>query len=376
MTDNQNSSVISDATHLARNDAPLDVTIAQGKGVWVTDSEGKRYLDLLSATLTFGHRHPDLVAVATAQLGRVAVTGGAVGNDQVGPFADALAVLTGKDLVLPLSTAAEAIDAAAQAARVWAQRVKGVPSDAAEIIVSGGGLSHGGVSVAFGDAAAIEAAITPNTAAVLVEPIHGETGPVIPPAGFLAQVRAVCDHHSVLLIANETRCGLGRVGTTFACEREGVTPDVFVLGAALGGGIMPLAAVAANADVLGDIEPGQLSAAFGGNPLASAVGAKVIGLLSTGAVMSRAALLGDHFEQKLGALIGHGVTAVRTAGLWAGVDIDASSGTAREIAERLVARGVLVDAVRGQTIVIAPPLVIRATEIDWAVEQLKLVLEG
>ncbi len=230
--------------------------------------------------------------------------------------------------------------------------------------------------VPFGDAAAIEAAITPKTAAVLIEPIQGEAGIIIPPEGYLRAVREICTRHNVLFIADEIQSGLGRVGETFACDREGVVPDVYLLGKALGGGILPLSAVVADRDVLGVIRPGEHGSTFGGNPLAAAVGLRVVEMLQTGEFQRARAALGEHLEAKLAELIGHGVTAVRIAGLWAGVDIDPAVGTGREVAERLLARGVLVKDTHGQTIRIAPPLVIRATELDWAVEQLRIVLAG
>jgi len=391
----------SEAEHVAQNYHPLPVVIARGEGAWVTDVEGKRYLDLLSAysALNFGHRHPALVAAATEQLGRITLTSRAFHNDRLGPFAAALSALCGKDLVLPMNTGAEAVETGIKVARAWAYRVKGVPSDAANIIVAEGNFhgrtttivsfsddpqardgfgpfTPGFVSVPYGDAAAIEAAIDEDTAAVLIEPIQGEGGVIIPPDGYLREIREICDRRNVLFIADEIQSGLARVGTTFACDREGVVPDVYLLGKALGGGILPLAAVVADRDVLGVIRPGEHGSTFGGNPLADAVGLHVVEMLASGEFQTRAAALGEHLAGKLDELVGHGVTAVRIAGLWAGVDIDPSIGTGREVAERLLARGVLVKDTHGQTIRIAPPLVIRATELDWAVEQLRLVLAG
>ncbi|MFF2631673.1 ornithine--oxo-acid transaminase [Microbacterium sp. NPDC058021] len=391
--------IAAEEAHVAHNYHPLPVVVATGEGVWVTDVEGKRYLDLLSAysAMNFGHRHPDLVAAATEQLGRITLTSRAFHNDRLGPFAAALADLCGKDLVLPMNTGAEAVETGIKVARAWAYRVKGVPADAATIIVANdnfhgrtttivgfsddptarddfGPYAPGFVSVPFGDAAAIEAAIDDTTAAVLVEPIQGEAGVIVPPEGYLAAVREICTRRGVLFIADEIQSGLGRVGATFACDREGVVPDVYLLGKALGGGILPLSAVVADADVLGVIRPGEHGSTFGGNPLAAAVGLRVVEMLATGRLQTRAQALGEHLDQQLRELIGHGVTAVRTAGLWAGVDIDPARGTGREIAERLLGRGVLVKDTHGQTIRIAPPLVVRATELDWAVEQLRVVL--
>ncbi len=393
--------IAAEESSVAHNYHPLPVVIARGEGAWVTDVEGKRYLDLLSAysALNFGHRHPALVAAATEQLGRITLTSRAFHNDRLGPFAAALAELCGKDLVLPMNTGAEAVETGIKVARAWAYRVKGVAADAATIIVADGNFhgrtttivsfsdddqargdfgpfTPGFVRVPYGDAAAVAAAIDENTAAVLVEPIQGEAGVVIPPAGYLRDIREICDRENVLFIADEIQSGLARVGTTFACEREGVVPDVYLLGKALGGGIVPLSAVVADRDVLGVIRPGEHGSTFGGNPLADAVGLRVVEMLASGEFQTRALALGEHLQGGLEALIGRGVTAVRVAGLWAGVDIDPAYGTGRELAEKLLGRGVLVKDTHGQTIRIAPPLVVRATELDWAVEQLRLVLAG
>ncbi|GAB3603603.1 ornithine--oxo-acid transaminase [Microbacterium aureliae] len=393
--------IAAEESHVAHNYHPLPIVVASAEGSWVTDVEGKRYLDLLSAysALNFGHGHPALLAAAREQLGRVTLTSRAFHNDRLGPFATALAALCGKDLVLPMNTGAEAVETGIKVARAWGYRVKGIAPDTATIIVAGGNFhgrtttivgfsddpsarddfgpyAPGFVSVAYGDAAALEAAIDEHTAAVLIEPIQGEAGVVMPPAGYLRAVREICTANRVLMIADEIQSGLGRVGTTFACDREDVVPDVYLLGKALGGGILPLSAVVADRDVLGVIRPGEHGSTFGGNPLASAVGLKVVELLAGGEIQARAAALGEHLEARLAELVGHGVTGVRSAGLWAGIDIDPAVGTGRQVAERLLARGVLVKDTHGQTIRIAPPLVIRATELDWALEQLKVVLAG
>lgn len=385
--------------HLAHNYHPLPVVVARGEGVWVTDVEGKRYLDLLSAysALNFGHGHPAILEAAHEQLDRLTLTSRAFHNDRLGPFAAALADLARKDMVLPMNTGAEAVETGIKVARAWGYRVKGISPDAATIIVADGNFhgrtttivgfsddpqaredfgpfAPGFVHVPFGDASAIEAAIDENTAAVLIEPIQGEAGVIVPPDGYLRAVREITERRGVLMIADEIQSGLGRVGTTFACDREGVVPDVYLLGKALGGGILPLSAVVANADVLGVIRPGEHGSTFGGNPLAAAVGLRVVEMLASGEFQERALALGEHLGEKLAELVGQGVTTVRRAGLWAGVDIDPAIGTGREVAERLLARGVLVKDTHGQTIRMAPPLVIRATELDWAVEQLRVVL--
>jgi ornithine--oxo-acid transaminase len=393
--------ITTEEEHIARNYAPLPVVIARGEGAWVTDVEGKRYLDLLSAysALNFGHGHPALLAAAQEQLNRLTLTSRAFHNDRLGAFAAALAELCGKDLVLPMNTGAEAVETSIKVARAWGYRVKGVPADAANIVVAHGNFhgrtttivgfsddpdargdfgpfAPGFVQVPFGDAAAIDAAVDDTTVAVLIEPIQGEAGIILPPEGYLRDVREICTRRGVLFIADEIQSGLGRVGETFACDREGVVPDVYLLGKALGGGILPVSAVVADRDVLGVLRPGEHGSTFGGNPLAAAVGLRVVEMLRSGEFQQRAKLLGEHLDGKLAELVGHGVTAVRSAGLWAGVDIDPAVGTGREIAERLIGRGVLVKDTHGQTIRIAPPLVIRATELDWAVEQLRVVLAG
>ena len=391
--------IAAESAHVAHNYHPLPIVAARAEGVWVTDVEGKRYLDLLSAysALNFGHGHPAILAAAREQLERLTLTSRAFHNDRLGPFATALAQLCGKDLVLPMNTGAEAVETGIKVARAWGYRSKGIPADAANIIVANGNFhgrtttivgfsddptahddfgpyAPGFVHVPYGDADAIAAAIDENTAAVLLEPIQGEAGVVIPPEGFLRRVREICTENNVLFIADEIQSGLGRVGETFACYREGVVPDMYLLGKALGGGILPLSAVVANEDVLGVIRPGEHGSTFGGNPLACAVGLRVVEMLASGEFQTRAQALGEHLAQGLESLVGHGVTAVRVAGLWAGVDIDPSVGSGREIAEKLLARGVLVKDTHGQTIRIAPPLTVRATELDWAIEQLRHVL--
>lgn len=385
--------------HVARNYDPLPVVVSTAEDVWVTDVEGRRYLDLLSAysALNFGHRHPVLVAAAVDQLGRLTLTSRAFHNDRLGEFAAALAELCGKDMVLPMNTGAEAVETGIKTARAWAYRVKGVPDGAARIIVAAGNFhgrtttivgfsddpvaresfgpfASGFVTVPYADVDAVEAAIDEHTAAVLVEPIQGEAGVIIPPDGYLRALREVCTKHHVLLIADEIQSGLGRAGTTFACDREGVVPDLYLLGKALGGGILPVSAVVGDRDVLGVFRPGEHGSTFGGNPVAAAVGLKVVELLRTGEFQERAATLGRQLEGMLSGLLGRGLTEVRVAGLWAGVDVHPSRGTGRDVARRLLERGVLVKDTHGQTVRIAPPLTIRASDLEWAVEQLELAL--
>lgn len=385
--------------HLAHNYHPLPVVIASGDGAWVTDVAGKRYLDCLAAysAVNFGHGHPALVAAAREQLDRLTLTSRAFHNDRLGPFAAALAELCGKDLVLPMNTGAEAVESAIKVARAWGYRVKGVEHNRATIIVADGNFhgrtttivgfssdpvaradfgpfTPGFVNVPFGDALAIENAIDEHTVAVLLEPIQGEAGVLVPPADYLPRVREATKRANVLLIADEIQSGLGRVGATFACDLVGVVPDLYLLGKALGGGIVPVSAVVGDRDVLGVLRPGEHGSTFGGNPLASAVGLAVVELLATGDMQRRAAELGARLRAALEALIGGGVTEVRGAGLWAGVDVDPALATGREVCERLMDRGVLAKDTHGSTIRFAPPIVVTAEEIDWAVEQLAAVL--
>lgn len=386
--------------HTAHNYHPLPVVVAEGDGAWVTDVDGRRYLDCLAAysAVNFGHSHPVLLDAARAQLDRITLTSRAFHNDQLGPFVDELAALAGKDMVLPMNTGAEAVESAIKVARAWGYRVKGVPDGAANIIVMAGNF-HGRTTtivsfsddpdardgfgpytpgfrtVPYGDAAALAAAVDDDTVAVLVEPIQGEAGVVVPPAGFLPAVRALCDERRILFVADEIQSGLGRTGATFSCDLVGVVPDVFLLGKALGGGIVPVSAVVADREVLGVLRPGEHGSTFGGNPLAAAVGRAVVALLATGEPQERARLLGSRLHTGLSRLIGRGVLAVRGAGLWAGIDIDPALATGREVCELLLQRGVLAKDTHGSTIRLAPPLVIDPADLDWAVEQLESVLQ-
>ena len=384
---------------LAHNYHPLPVVVERGEGAWVTDVNGKRYLDCLAAysAVNFGHGHPDLLAAARDQLERITLTSRAFHNDRLGPFAEALARLAGVDRVLPMNTGAEAVESAIKLARAWGYRVKGVPEGAAEIIVMSGNFhgrtttivsfsddptsrdgftpfTPGFVAVPYGDAAALEAAITDNTVAVLVEPIQGEAGVVVPPADYLPSMRRITAEHNVLMIADEIQSGLGRTGATFQCDNTGVIPDLYVLGKALGGGIVPVSAVIGRGDVIGVLHPGEHGSTFGGNPLAAAVGHAVVTLLETGEMQERSRVLGEHMHARLEALIGRGVLAVRGAGLWAGIDIDPSLATGRQVCEALLARGVLAKDTHGSTIRLAPPIVVSKEDLDWGLDQLEAVL--
>jgi ornithine--oxo-acid transaminase len=384
--------------HSAHNYHPLPVVVAEGAGAWVTDVEGRRYLDCLAgySALNFGHRHPELVAAAHRQLDRLTLTSRAFGNDQLGPFCAELAALVGKQRVLPMNTGAEAVESGLKVARKWGYEVKGVREDRARIVVAAGGFhgrtisivsfstdpdARGGFGpftpgfdvVPYGDLDALAAAVTPDTVAVLIEPVQGEAGVVVPPAGYLAGVRAVCDAARVLFVADEVQSGLGRTGHVLATRGAGTDADVYLLGKALGGGILPLSAVVADDEVLGVLRPGQHGSTFGGNPLACAVGRAVLGLLADGGphgVLAAARRLGALLQARLAELVGHGVVAVRGAGLWAGVDVDPRLGSGRAVSEALARRGVLVKDTHGSTVRFSPPLVVTEDEIGFAVDAL------
>ena len=383
----------------AHNYHPLPVVLSHGEGAWVVDVDGKRYLDCLAgySALNFGHRHPRLVARAQHQLGRLTLTSRAFYNDQLGPFAEALGSLVGKDLILPMNSGAEAVETAIKVARKWGAEVKGVPTEQGRIVVMDGNF-HGRTTtivgfstdasarqgfgpftpgfdlVPYGKVDAVEAAITDNTVAVLLEPVQGEGGVLVPPPGFLRQVRKLCDRRAVLFIADEIQSGLARTGRTLAVEHEDVVPDIVVLGKALGGGILPLSAVAADADVLGVITPGSHGSTFGGNPLASAVGHEVCLMLETGEFQARAAELGARLEAGLNGLGSRLVREVRCRGLWAGVDLDPTVISGRQMCERLVEHQVLAKDTHGSTIRLAPPLVCSEDDIDLLVDAIAAVL--
>ncbi|MEX2984489.1 ornithine--oxo-acid transaminase [Streptomyces sp. C36] len=386
----------------AHNYHPLPVVVATAEGAWMTDVEGRRYLDMLAgySALNFGHGNRRLINAAKQQLDRVTLTSRAFHHDRFAEFCAELAQLCGMEMVLPMNTGAEAVETAVKTARKWGYRVKGVPDGRAKIVVAEnnfhgrtttivsfstdpearadyGPYTPGFEIVPYGDLAALEAAVDEDTVAVLLEPIQGEAGVLVPPPGYLAGVRRLTSERNVLFIADEIQSGLGRTGRTFACEHEGVVPDMYVLGKALGGGVVPVSAVVSSRAVLGLHRPGEHGSTFGGNPLACAVALEVIAILRSGEYQERATELGEHLHRELGLMTGAGaVTAVRGRGLWAGVDIAPEVGTGREISERLMARGVLVKDTHGSTIRIAPPLVITKEDLNWGLEQLREVLGG
>ena len=379
----------------AHNYHPLPVVAATAEGCWVTDTGGRRYLDMLAgySALNFGHRHPRLTEAATRQLGRVTLVSRAFDHDQFGPFCAELAELCGMDMVLPMNTGAEAVETAIKVARKWGYSTRGVPAGDAVIIVFDGNFhgrtttivsfssdpdarddfgpyTPGFVSVPYGDLAALSAAFAAcgeRVVGVLVEPIQGEAGVVVPPAGFLAGVRELCTGAGALMIADEIQSGLGRVGTTFACQAEGVRPDAYLLGKALGGGIVPVSAMVSAASVLGVLKPGQHGSTFGGNPLACAVAREVIAMLRTGEFQQRSAALGGLLHAALGSLPAAVVTSVSGRGLWAGVTFADLDG--RAVCERLASLGVLAKETHGNTIRLAPPLVITEEELTWGLHR-------
>lgn len=385
--------------HSAHNYFPLPVVLDSARGAWVRDIDGVDYLDMLAgySALNFGHLHPRLVTVARRQLERLTLTSRAFQHSGFAEFCEAVGRLCGKDAVLPMNTGAEAVETAIKLSRRWGYDVKKVEADRAEIITFSGnfhgrtvaivGFSSdpdardgfgpyppGFVSVPYGDVDALESAITERTVAVLLEPIQGEAGVRVPPDGFLSAVRALCDRYGILMIADEIQSGLGRTGDTFACDHENVVPDVYVLGKALGGGIVPVSAVVADWPVMGVIGPGQHGSTFGGNPLACAVATEVVRMLETGEFQSRSRELGAHLHSMLSELPRDAVTAVRGRGLWAGVDLSADGPSARTVCERMLARRVLTKDAHEGTIRLAPPLVVERDEITWAVEQLAFSL--
>ena len=383
--------------YVAHNYHPLPVVIAEAEGAWVTDVTGRRYLDCLAAysAVNFGHCNPTVTAAAKEQLDRVTLVGRAFRSDRLGPFAAELCALAGKEMMLPMNTGAEAVESGIKVARKWGHEVKGVENPS--IVVAAGNFHGRTISIVsfsddpvardgfgpytpgfravpYGDVEAVRAACDETTVAVLVEPIQGEAGIIIPPDDYLPGLRALCDERQMLLICDEIQAGLARTGATFASQHWGVEPDLYLLGKALGGGVVPVSAVVGNRDVLGVLQPGQHGSTFGGNPLGAAVGLTVVRMLADGSWQQRAAELGAVLGDALRGLIGQGVTAVRCIGLWAGIDIDPELATGREVSERLMERGILVKDTHGSTIRMAPPLVVTADEITWAVEQLAEVL--
>jgi ornithine--oxo-acid transaminase len=385
----------------ANNYYPLDVCLSHGEGVWVYDVDGKRYLDCLSAysALSHGHCHPRILRAMQEQASRLTLTSRAFRNDQLGLFYQELSEYSGFPCILPMNTGSEAVETALKLARKWAYAVKGIPPYEAEILVfqnnfhgrtisivsfsteplyrdSFGPFTPGFRILPYGDITAVEAALSARTAAVLVEPIQGEAGVVVPPDGFLRGLRDICTSQSVLLVADEIQTGLGRTGTRFACDEEEIRPDILVLGKALGGGVFPLSAVLADRSILGLFRPGEHGSTFGGNPLAAAIGREAIRVIVEERLAENAAVMGKYFRECLQQLHSPLIREVRGRGLLIGVELAAGAGDARQYCEKLMHRGVLAKETHSTTIRFAPPLTIDRATIDWAMQEISPVLAG
>jgi ornithine--oxo-acid transaminase len=383
----------------AHNYHPLDVVIHRAEGVWVYDVEGNRYLDCLSAysALNQGHVHPKILEALQEQAAKVTLTSRAFRNDQLPLFNKELSEMTGYGMSLPMNSGAEAVETAIKLARKWAYQVKGVPHDQAEIITCEnnfhgrtvsiisfsteplyrddfGPYTPGFMVVPYGDAQAIEDAITPNTAAVMVEPIQGEAGVVVPPAGYLRILRRICDQHNVLLIADEIQTGLGRTGRLFASDYEGVRPDMVIIGKALSGGFYPVSAVLADAEIMGLFTPGEHGSTFGGNPLGMAVARAALRVIKDEKLVENSARLGEYFMEQLCEIPSPHVKEVRGKGLLIGVELKTSAGGARRFCEKLAEQGILAKETHQNVIRFAPPLVITRETLDWALPRIRDVL--
>jgi ornithine--oxo-acid transaminase len=382
------------------NYEPIGVVLSRGEGVWVWDTEGNRYLDCLSAysAVNQGHCHPKILAAMVEQAGRLTLTSRAFHNDQLAPFYEQIAELTGSHKVLPMNSGAEAVESAIKSVRKWGYEVKGVPDGQAEIIVCANNF-HGrtlgivGFStdpetrkhfdpfapgfkiIPFGDAAALQEAITPNTVAFLVEPIQGEAGVIIPPSGYFTQVRALCTANDVMLVLDEIQTGLGRTGKLLAEQHEGIEADVTLLGKALSGGFYPVSAVLSNNDVLGTLRPGQHGSTFGGNPLACAVARAALRVLVDEGMIENAAVQGTRFLDGLRKIRANIVREVRGRGLMLAIELHPEAGRARRYCEALRETGILAKDTHEQTIRIAPPLVITSDQVDWALERIDATLK-
>lgn len=383
----------------ARNYNPLPVTLVRGEGAHVWDDAGRRYLDMMSAysAVSHGHSHPRLVKALAEQAARLAIVSRAFHSDKLGPFLEALCARTGFEQALPMNTGAEAVETAIKAARRWGYEVKGIPDGQAEILVAEGNF-HGRTTaivgfssepeyrrgfgpfapgfrtVPFGDARAMAAAMSERTAAVLVEPIQGESGIVVPPAGWLREVRRLCDERNVLLVLDEIQSGLGRTGRWFAFEHEGIRPDALILGKALGGGLLPVSAFCADREVMDVFVPGSHGSTFGGNALAAAVALEALKVMDEEGLVERSAALGAHMLERLRALRSPAVKEVRGRGLWVGVELDPDRADAHEVCERLARAGVLTKETHDTVIRLAPPLVVSQEDLDWGLDRFREVL--
>lgn len=383
----------------AHNYRPLDVVLERGQGVWVYDVDGQKYMDCLSAysAVNHGHCHPRLIQALTEQAQKMTLTSRAFRNDKLGFFYQALCELTGYEMTLPMNTGAEAVETAIKAARKWGYQVKEVQADRAEIIVCAGNFhgrtttivgfssekqyrqdfgpfTPGFVTIPYGNAAALEAVITPNTAGFLVEPIQGEGGVIVPPAGYLREVKRICEKHKVLFIADEIQTGLGRTGKLFACDHEGVRPDIMIIGKALSGGFYPVSAVLASRAILGLFRPGDHGSTFGGNPLGAVVAIEALRVLVEEGLIENAANLGRYFQERLAEIPSPHVKEVRGKGMLIGMELKPEAAGARRFCEALRQRGILCKETHEHVIRFAPPLVITRQEIDWALGPITEVL--
>jgi ornithine--oxo-acid transaminase len=398
---NQHEYLMEVDQYSAHNYHPLPIVLSRAEGSWVWDIDGNKYLDCLAAysAMNHGHLHPDIVAAAKDQLDRLTLTSRAFHNDKMGPFLHQLCDLTGYPKALPMNTGAEAVETAIKAVRRWGYRVKGVPSDAAEIIVCDnnfhgrtttvisfstepsykadfGPLTPGFVAIPYGDAAALEKAITPNTVAFLVEPLQGEGGVVVPPEGYLKAAADICQANNVLLVADEIQTGLGRTGKMLCCDWENVRPDVLVLGKALGGGVYPVSVMLSGSEVMDMFQPGDHGSTFGGNPLGAAVGMAALQVLVDEQLPQRALELGSWWIEELKQIPSPHVKEVRGKGLMIGVEIKSESGTARPYCEALQARGILAKETHQQVVRFAPPLTVEKKDLEWALGEIREVLLG
>ncbi|MDH5300819.1 MAG: ornithine--oxo-acid transaminase [Gammaproteobacteria bacterium] len=376
----------------AHNYHPLPVVLTRGRGIHVWDDQNRRYIDMMSAysAISLGHQHPRIISALSSQMSKLTVVSRAFYTDKLGPFLEKACQLTAQDRALPMNTGAEAVETALKAARKWAYKVKGVEKDKAEIIACEGNF-HGrtiaivGMSseeqykdgfgpfppgfklVPYGDAAALEAAITPNTAAFIVEPVQGEAGIIVPPPGYLAECARICKKHNVLLIADEIQTGLGRTGKFLACEHDNVKPDGLILGKALGGGILPVSMFLARENVMNVFTPGDHGSTFGGNPLAAVVGYEALCVVTEKRLAEHAEAMGEHFLTELRKIDHPWIKEIRGKGLLIGMEIDPNRGNARTLCEALMAKGLLSKETHSTVIRFAPPLIITRNELDQAI---------
>jgi ornithine--oxo-acid transaminase len=394
-----NDQIDLEARYCAHNYHPLPVVLTRGEGVYVWDDAGKRYLDMMSAysAVSHGHAHPRLVELVRRQVGELNIVSRAFHTDKLGPFLQRACELTGQEMALPMNTGAEAVETAIKAARKWAYKVKGVANNQAEIIACSGNFHGRTIAIVamsdepqyqdgfgpfppgfkivdYGNIDALEAAITPNTAAFIVEPIQGEGGIIVPPKGYLKAAEALCRKHNVLLIADEVQTGLGRTGKLLACEHEDVKPDGLILGKALGGGILPVSMFLASREVMNVFSPGDHGSTFGGNPLGAAVGLEALNILIDDDLAAKSAEMGNYLMSALRAMDSPLITEVRGSGLFIGVEIDSKLGSARAICEALMERGLLSKETHETVVRLAPPLTISKVEIDWAMDQIREVV--